>query len=100
MRNQQVTSSASRDFEFSSELQCTASPHETQGPREVGHKGECSPLKHCTHQTFKTISAFLLLPTDNRSLQEEVRTYKLLKEITFETEKIYFVFVSFLLFTF
>lgn len=56
-----MTSSASRDFEFSSDSQCIASPHETQGPREAGHKGECSPLKHYTHQTFKTVPAFLLI---------------------------------------
>ncbi|CAO2606879.1 Killer cell lectin-like receptor 6, partial [Lemmus lemmus] len=38
MRNQQVTYSTSRDFEFSSESQNTASPDETQGSREAGHK--------------------------------------------------------------
>ncbi|CAO2606882.1 T-cell surface glycoprotein YE1/48 [Lemmus lemmus] len=41
MRNQQVTYSTSRDFEFSSESQNTASPDETQGSREAGHK-DCS----------------------------------------------------------
>ncbi|XP_057642841.1 killer cell lectin-like receptor 2 [Chionomys nivalis] len=45
MRNQQVTYSTSRHFEISSESLRVASPHETQGPREVGHK-ECSISLH------------------------------------------------------
>lgn len=56
-----MTYSTSRDFEFSSESQSTASPRETQGPREAGHKGECSLLKHYTYQTFKAVLALLLI---------------------------------------
>ncbi|CAO2606876.1 Killer cell lectin-like receptor 2 [Lemmus lemmus] len=44
MRNQQVIYSNSRVFESSSGLQSPASQDETQGPREVGHKGHSISL--------------------------------------------------------
>ncbi|KAL6038773.1 hypothetical protein STEG23_008266 [Scotinomys teguina] len=40
MSNLEVTYSNSRGFESSSESQNRIRPHETQGPREIGHKGK------------------------------------------------------------